>query len=105
MRAALKSADGTFSVEEVDTPELPDRDWVRVRVRAAGVCGTDLRHWKVADPALDGHVVGHEVAGEVDQVGPDFTDLKPGDRVVVETVMGDGVCPWCRIRRYNICPH
>lgn len=105
MRAAVKTADGTFELTEVDTPQLPDRDWVRVRVRAAGVCGTDLRHWKVADPARAGQVVGHEVAGEVDEVGPDVADFRPGDRVVVETVVGDGICPWCAVRRYNVCPH
>ncbi|WP_433303415.1 zinc-dependent alcohol dehydrogenase [Actinoplanes sp. CA-030573] len=105
MRAAVKTADGTFALEELGTPDLPGPDWVRVRVRAAGVCGTDLRHWKVADPEVEGHVVGHEVAGEVAEAGPAVTDLAPGDRVVVETVMGDGACPWCRVRRYNLCPH
>ncbi|WP_197688070.1 MULTISPECIES: zinc-binding dehydrogenase [unclassified Actinoplanes] len=105
MRAAVKTADGTFTVEQVDSPELPGPDWARIRVRVAGVCGTDLRHWKVPDPAVTGRVMGHEVAGEVAEVGPGVSDLNPGDRVVVETVMGDGVCPWCRVRRYNICPH
>jgi L-iditol 2-dehydrogenase len=49
--------------------------------------------------------MGHEMAGEIVQVGREVTNLKPGERVVIETVLGDGVCEWCRARRYNICPH
>jgi L-iditol 2-dehydrogenase len=105
MRAALKTADGTFTVEEADRPLLASRDFVVARVRVAGICGTDLRHWKKAEPELEHHITGHEMAGEVVEVGEDVTHVKPGDRVVVETVMGDGVCEYCRVRRYNICEH
>ncbi len=48
--------------------------------------------------------MGHELAGEVVEVGAEVTNVRPGDRVVIETVMGDGTCEWCRIQRYNICP-
>lgn len=46
MTAALKTASGEFEISEVDIPALPGPDWVLVRVRVAGICGTDLRHWK-----------------------------------------------------------
>lgn len=71
----------------------------------AGICGTDLRHWKKHEPELECHIMGHELAGEVVEVGEGVTNVKPGDRVVIETVMGDGVCDYCRIQRYNICEH
>lgn len=105
MKAALKKADGTFEIAQVERPALADSDFVLARVHVAGICGTDLRHWKVEDPSLACHIVGHELAGEVVEVGPDVFNVKPGDRVVIETVMGDGVCPYCRIQRYNICEH
>lgn len=105
MKAALKNLDGTFQIVEVDRPILPGTDWVIMRVRVAGICGTDLRHWKVEDPSLECHIMGHELAGEIVEVGADVFNLQPGDRVVIETVMGDGVCPWCNIQRYNICEH
>ncbi|MHC9419892.1 zinc-dependent alcohol dehydrogenase [Sphingomonas citri] len=104
MRAALKTADGRFTVEEIDPPELPAADWVRARVRVAGICGTDLRHWKKHEPELACHVMGHELAGEVVEVGRDVTRVAPGDRVVIETVLGCGHCDWCRARQYNRCP-
>ncbi|KKC24644.1 zinc-dependent alcohol dehydrogenase [Sphingomonas sp. SRS2] len=105
MKAALKTEDGRFEFQEVDPPQLAAGDWVKARVRVAGICGTDLRHWKKHEPELACHIVGHELAGEVVEIGPDVTNVKPGDRVVIETVMGDGDCPWCRVQQYNICPH
>ena len=104
MRAALKTEDGRFQIAEVDTPALGGDDWVRIRVRVAGICGTDLRHWKKHEPELACHIMGHELAGDVVEVGPAVTRVAVGDRVVVETVLGCGHCDWCRARRYNLCP-
>jgi threonine dehydrogenase-like Zn-dependent dehydrogenase len=104
MKAALKTEDGRFTIEEVDTPELPAADWVRVRIRVAGICGTDLRHWEKHEPDLACHIAGHEMAREVVEAGLDVTSVAVGDRVVVETVLGCGECHWCRARRYNLCP-
>jgi L-iditol 2-dehydrogenase len=105
MKAALKTADGRFEVTEVERPIIPASDYVLARVRVAGICGTDLRHWNKAEPELECHIVGHELAGEVVEVGDGVVNLEPGDRVVVETVMGDGVCEYCNVQRYNICEH
>nr|WP_207797829.1 zinc-binding dehydrogenase [Flavobacterium piscis] len=74
------------------------------KVQVAGICGTDLRHWKVEDPHLACKIMGHELAGEVVSVGPEVTHVKPGDRVVIETVLGDDSCTWCNIQQYNLCP-
>ena len=105
MKAALKTADGTFEVSHVERPIIPASHFVLARVRVAGICGTDLRHWQKREPELECHIMGHELAGEVVEVGEDVSNVKPGDRVVIETVMGDGVCDFCRIQRYNICEH
>lgn len=105
MKAALKTAEGRFEVIEVERPIIPGGDFVLARVHVAGICGTDLRHWNKAEPELECHIVGHELAGEVVEVGPDVMSVRPGDRVVIETVMGDGICEYCAIQRYNICEH
>ena len=104
MKAALKTADGCFSIEEVDDPTLAAADWVRARVRVAGICGTDLRHWRKPEEELHCCIMGHELAGEVVEVGPDVTRVRVGDRVLIESVLGCGQCEWCRVQQYNRCP-
>lgn len=105
MKAALKTAEGTFEVAEVELPQMSGPDWVLAKVKVVGICGTDLRHWKKEDPDLIGKIMGHEVACEVVKVGDAVTNVKPGDRVVLETVLGDGTCEWCRVQQYNVCPN
>lgn len=105
MKAALKTAKGRFEIAEVDRPIIPASDYVLARVKVAGICGTDLRHWNKAEPELECHIVGHELSGEVVEVGDGVVNLKPGDRVVIETVMGCGVCEYCHVQHYNICEH
>lgn len=105
MKAALKTEAGDFEIKDVERPKIPDPNWVLARIKVAGICGTDLRHWKKPLPKLVGTIMGHEMAGEVVEVGSEVKNVKPGDRVVIETVMGDDDCDWCRIGQYNICPH
>ena len=104
MKAALKTDDGRFTIEDVEEPVLPAADWVKARVRMAGICGTDLRHWKKPDEHLACCIMGHELAGEVVEVGADVTNVAVGDRVLIESVLGCGHCEWCRVRQYNRCP-
>ncbi len=77
---------------EVPSPPLPGPRWVRVRNRLAGICGSDLHlvfiegSLSVAPAALPGHArmyLGHEVVGEVIEVGSEVTRVKVGDRVVL----------------------
>lgn len=105
MKAALKTADGKFQIADVEVPKLEGPEWVLVRIRVAGICGTDLRHWKHHDEHLKCKVMGHEMAGEVVEVGPSVEGVSVGDRVVVETVLGDDRCDWCVAQKYNLCPH
>jgi L-iditol 2-dehydrogenase len=105
MKAALKTLEGTFEIGEAETPKIAEPDWVIAKVRVAGICGTDLRHWKIEEPELECKIMGHELSGEVVEVGPAVTNVKPGDRVVIETLLGDETCEWCNIQRYNICPN
>lgn len=105
MTAALKTADGKFEVTQVERLSIPADDWVLARVKVSGICGTDLRHWKKHKPELECKIMGHEMAGEVVEVGSAVKNVKPGDRVVIETLLGDGTCDWCRVQQYNLCPN
>ncbi|MGA2762140.1 MAG: alcohol dehydrogenase catalytic domain-containing protein [Spirochaetia bacterium] len=74
---------------------------VVVKVMACGVCGTDLN--LVRDWAGDAMALGHEIAAEVVEVGSDVTDLRAGDRVVVEDCTMCGICDSCKSGRPDLC--
>jgi threonine dehydrogenase-like Zn-dependent dehydrogenase len=89
----------------------PARDDVVIRVRACGICGSDL-HFVETDS--DGYmlypglvrapvVIGHEFAGVVEAVGPDVRDFAPGDAVCAEEIAWCGDCLACRAGRPNNC--
>ncbi len=89
-------------VEERPLPEVGAGE-VRVRVRACGVCGTDLHFFQLGALA-PGHVPGHEIAGVVDALGPGVSGLRPGEPVAIEPLRSCGTCAACRAGRHSICP-
>jgi len=104
MKAAVKTAAGDFEIKQVPVPEITQPDYVLAKVRAAGVCGSDLHFWKVPRPEIVGRITGHELAGDVVEVGDAVTNVKPGDRVGIESVVSCGKCYWCRVGQYHLCP-
>jgi alcohol dehydrogenase, propanol-preferring len=85
----------------------PGPGQILVRVRACGVCRTDLH---IVDGELSGPklplVIGHEIAGEVAALGPDVTRFQPGQRVGVPWLgYTDGTCPYCLAGQENLCDH
>ncbi len=99
MKALIKTAKGYGNIEvrEVPYPELPGEDWVIIKVRAAGVCGSDLHIWKDEFPYWPPVVMGHEFSGEVAELGGAVGNVRPGDRVVAEPhSLACGVCELCR---------
>lgn len=108
MRAVVNFSDRPGSVElrELADPQ-PGRGQVLLRVRAVGVCGSDLHQWHgpVGWAVNYPVVLGHEFAGEIAAVGPDVTEWQVGDRVTCETAAEVcGVCEYCRTGNYNVCP-
>ena len=95
MKALRYSAAEKYCIEELPTPQ-PGDGQVLLRVRACGVCKTDLHihHGKFfsAFPLTP----GHEFAGEVEAVGAGVTRCAPGDRVVIDNQYPCGRCDYCR---------
>ena len=109
MKAGVLFGPKDLRVEDIEIPKI-DTGWVLIRVRAAGICGSDLHLYKektfipISSVLGDGiYVPGHEVAGEIEEVGEGVESLKKGDRVVVEPTINCGVCDWCKIGLYNLC--
>ena len=89
-------------IEELDLGP-PGRDEVLVRVRAAGLCHSDLSVIDGNRPRPVPMVLGHEAAGEVVETGEGVDDLKPGDRVVMVFVPSCGHCAPCAEGRPALC--
>ena len=69
---------------------------VRVRVRSAGICGSDLHLVHGTIPTVPGTIIGHEGVGVVEEVGADVRRFRPGQRVIASGVIGCGDCDACR---------
>lgn len=100
MLAALLKSPGTLSVENVPDP-VPGPGEALLKVEACALCGTDKRVLAGEKPVAV-PIIGHEIAGTLVAAGPG-TDLRPGGRYAVQTVIGCGECPMCRARRQNLC--
>jgi L-iditol 2-dehydrogenase len=107
MRALCKTAPGSGHVELRDLPRpRPSPDEVLIRVKAAGICGSDLHIYDGEAPAtlIPPVVMGHELAGVVEETGRDARDFTMGERVTAEpTYSACGHCPCCREGFYNLC--
>jgi len=79
----------------------PDEDHVIVKVRACGVCGTDVNF--VRDWDDDPMPLGHEISAEVIEVGKNVTTVAPGDSVIVEDCTMCGVCEDCKSGQAQFC--
>lgn len=102
MKAVVCAERGAVFVESLPRPE-PGPGELLLRLRYAGLCGTDLfklRHAR-AEP---GSVLGHEVVGTVEALGPGTLGFEPGDRVVVPHHVACGVCDLCRRGSETLCP-
>lgn len=89
----------------IETLELddPGPGEVLVKIKATGLCHTDLHIIEGHQPQPVPAVLGHESAGVVVAVGPDVSDLREGDHVVPFLLPECGVCPNCQSGKTNIC--
>lgn len=103
MKAAIFEGIEKIVVKEVEVPICRDENII-VRVKSCAVCGTDLRtfhHGKgnVKPP----QILGHEIAGVVDEVGQGVREFSKGDRVSVGAIVSCSKCHCCRRGRTNLC--
>ncbi len=103
MRALQLVAPSTLAVVDLPAP-VPGPGEVRLRVRACGICGSDLHGMDGSSgrriPPL---VMGHEASGTVDAVGEGVTAWNAGDRVTFDSTVWCGECGYCREGRVNLC--
>jgi S-(hydroxymethyl)glutathione dehydrogenase/alcohol dehydrogenase len=102
IRAAVVGESRQLSVETVEL-DPPNAGELLVRMRAAGVCHSDLHTLRGELRASPPLVLGHEGAGIVQAVGSGVAKFKPGDRILVNWLPADETCPTCLSGRPNLC--
>ncbi len=102
MKALRFHAPGDFRYEDVERP-TPGPGEVRIRPLAVGICGTDLHILDGTFSSRPPLILGHEVAGRIDAVGPDVRRAREGDLVTIEPHRFCGVCRYCRLGREHLC--
>ena len=102
MRAVQLVARGTLEARDLPIPE-PGPGELLVRVRATGICETDVHIYHRDNPPRLPLTLGHEFAGEVAASGPGCKRFGPGDRIVADPNVTCGNCRYCQMGRPNLC--
>lgn len=101
----IKKGEGFIEVRDVPEPECSPNE-VLIKVKAAGICGTDLHIWHNKMIYWPPVIMGHEFSGEIVKTGKSVAGWKKGDRVVAEPhTRACGVCYLCRSGNIHLCPH
>jgi S-(hydroxymethyl)glutathione dehydrogenase / alcohol dehydrogenase len=96
MKAVTYQGIKNVEVREVKDPEIKNGDDIIVKVTSSAICGSDLHLIHAMIPNLPtGFVIGHEPMGVVEEVGPEVTKLKKGDRVIIPFNVACGHCWYC----------
>lgn len=93
MKALTYQGKKKVEVKEVADPKLEKKDDILVRITTTAICGSDLHIYNGEIPGMhDDYVIGHEPMGIVEEVGPDVTRVKKGDRVIIPFNVACGQC-------------
>ena len=104
MKAAKLIKPGTIVISEEKMPQIENEHEVLVKVRAVGICGTDIHIFeKGREDVLLPRILGHELAGEVVETGHGVRKIQVGDHVVLDPVFSCKTCKICRRGQSNVC--
>lgn len=95
MRAVTYQGTKNIEVKDVKDPEIENREEIIVKITSTAICGSDLHIYQGNMPTRHGFIIGHEPMGIVEEVGPDVTKVKKGDRVVLPFNVSCGHCFYC----------
>lgn len=106
MKAIQIVKPGELRIIDMEKPHIDDKNNILVKMRAAGICGSDVGIYHGTNAAATyPRVIGHEMVGVVEEIGPGVRKLKVGDRIIVNQVVSCGDCYPCRHNRGNVCDH
>lgn len=104
MKALCWNGKHDVAVQEVDDPKIQHPRDAIVRITSTAICGSDLHLYDgVVQTMEKGDILGHEFMGEIVELGPEVTNLKVGDRVVVPFTIACGSCLFCKQTLFAAC--
>lgn len=104
MKAVMINKPHDLQIIEVDKPIITETNNVLIKMKAAGICGSDVHIYHGENAAATyPRIIGHEMVGEVVEVDSNVTKVKIGDRVIIDQVVNCGECYACKKGRGNVC--
>ena len=107
MKACVLYGPKDLRIEERPVSE-PQPGFVRLRMGGVGICGSDLHYYhigRVGNAVVrEPMILGHELSGVVDAIGPGVSGLVPGQKVIINPTDECGTCGYCRSGHQNLCP-
>lgn len=104
MKALVINGVGKIALEQVADPIIEKQTDAIIALTMTTICGTDLHSVRGTIPGYKpGTVLGHEGVGIVEQIGSEVKNFKVGDRVIVPSTIGCGVCAYCKKELYSQC--
>lgn len=100
MRVAMYYNNEDVRLEEIPKPDI-EKGEVLIRVHASGICGSDVMFWYRKDKVP--LVLGHEIAGEISEIGDGVEKFKVGDRVVATHHVPCNTCHYCQMGHHTAC--
>ena len=105
MKAAVYEGPGRLEVREVPDPKLRSDNMI-LKVKMCTICGTDLKLYTVGNPRCKPpRIIGHELVGEVIEVGKELEGIAAGTRLTFATSIACNRCDLCSRNMENLCPH
>lgn len=103
MKSVFLKNPNEISIEEISKPVYQE-GYAVVRIKSMGICGSDIGAFRGVNPMVSyPRIIGHELAGIVEEIGENAAGLKKGDRVVVDPYLWCGHCYPCSLGRTNCC--
>ena len=103
MKQQVMTAPGKIEFNDIPIPELKEND-VLVKIMRIGVCGSDIHVYHGKHPYTSYPVTqGHEVSGNIEKIGKNVMDLRPGDKVTIQPQIVFDNCYPCTHGKYHIC--
>ncbi|WP_132244215.1 zinc-binding alcohol dehydrogenase family protein [Marinisporobacter balticus] len=104
MKAIKVVSPYNIEICDVEKPEIKNSKEVLVKIKATGICGSDIHIYHGTSPvATYPRIIGHEAVGIVEEVGTDVSKVKVGDHVIIDPVVSCGACYACKAGRSNVC--